>query len=84
MHSMCMGWRSRQSVSVNENRWQKVWEQAYSDLEESQKVINNLREEIARITRERDVYFDQCRVLRLENRRLENELSMREMQDNIR
>lgn len=84
MESLSMGWRSRQSVSVNEDRWRKVWEQERKDLEESQLALAAVRAELARVSAERDSYFDQCRALRLENRRLENELSMREMQDDVR
>lgn len=81
MESMSMGWRSRQSVAVNEARWISLVDAYREDFADAQAELASIREELAKVTAERNGLFDQCRVLRLENRRLENELSMRALQD---
>ena len=75
--STTIGWRARQSTYVNEERWRRVWEQAQDDLNETRRELDALRQQLARTREERNDLFDLCRMLRLENRRLENEVSMR-------
>ena len=84
MESLSMGWRSRQSVSVNEYRYCAVISDLIEENERLRRELDEARKAFAKVKVERSVLFNQCGILRLENRRLENELSMREMQDDVR